>query len=112
MIEVEARGADCTVTRDEVITAGSRGVMARFALGSEFDGMETFACFRAEGVRDWVRIAGDGAVCEVPPHLMAFPGDVLEVGLFGARGGRRIATAWATVGTVLHGTGDDRGVTP
>lgn len=108
MIEVWCEGTKCGISRRELLTAGSRGIMARFTLAGELAALDVVTCWRAGRTRVEVPIAGTGAVVEVPADVLATPGDVVEVGAYGAGPHRLIPTVWAELGTVRSGTGDWR----
>ena len=109
MIEIRACATSCEITRTQLLTVGSRGIKARFTIVGELAGLDLTACWRAGRTRFEVPISGDGAVTEVPAGLLTTPGDMVEVGVYGAGPHRRIPTVWAKVGEVRRGTAPTAG---
>lgn len=104
MFQLRADKNKLTLLQRELLTSGSVNVyMARFEFSSDWTGLTQTAVFRA-GERT-VSMALDGSgECAVPREVLTVPGQRLEVGVYGTRGGEVVLpTVWADLGYICTG---------
>lgn len=83
-----------TITESELLTSGSAAVYrAAFAFDPRWEGFARTAVFRT-GEELYEVLLDDSGVCDIPWEALRADG-WLYVGVYGTRGGRRLATIYA-----------------
>ncbi len=108
-IIVKARCAWCEA--DEPITSGSVGLQVRFRFDDAWSGLEKVAVFQGSGESVDVFLTED--TCAVPGEVLATPGSVLTIGVYGTDGTGElvIPTIYAEAGRIFRGA-EPSGVDP
>lgn len=104
MFQLYADKNQLTVRQREAVTSGSvNAFRVCFQFSEDWEGLERTAVFRCGDASASVLPDGEGE-CAVPWEVLTVPGQRLEAGVCGFRGGELVLpTIWASLGVVLEG---------
>lgn len=103
MILLDISGASAIVRKQDILTSGMVGAKVVFCFDEDWNNLAKTAVFRAgKVVKDAVVV---DSVSEIPHEVLAAPGVVLEIGVYGTadNGSVVIPTVWARTNTIKHG---------